>query len=315
MEMRTIGVLMTQPMMPYLLETLESKFTVHRLWEAKNPEAFVREHSDSIHAVVGNTVAGASAELIDSLPKLEIVSTYSVGLDKVDLAKCKERKIAVTNTPDVLTDDVADLAIGLALATLRQICAADRYLRQGLWLKEEYKLTTKLSGKNIGIIGLGHIGLAIAKRAEAFGCNIAYHSRSKKSDSTYTYYSSVMDLAASSDVLVVACPLTRETRHIIDRSVLDALGPKAILVNIGRGPLVDEKELVKALVEARLGGAGLDVFENEPDVPNELFDMDNVVLLPHVGSATWETRKEMADLVIGNLEAYFSKKPLLTPVE
>lgn len=305
---------MTQSMMPYLLDTLESKFTVYRLWEANNPEAFVAEHSNSIHAVVGNTAVGASAELIDSLPKLEIVSTYSVGLDKVDLAKCKERKIVVTNTPDVLTDDVADLAIGLALATLRQICAADRYVRQGSWLKGEYKLTTKLSGKNIGIIGLGRIGLAIAKRAEGFGCNIAYYSRSRKSDSTYTYYSSVMDLAASSDVLVVACPLTRETRHIIDRSVLDALGPKAILVNIGRGPLVDEKELVKALVEARLGGAGLDVFENEPDVPIELFDMDNVVLVPHVGSATWETRKVMADLVIGNLEAYFSNKPLLTPV-
>lgn len=315
MEMKNFGVLMTLPMMPYLLETLESKFTVYRLWETNNPEAFVSEHSDSIHAVVGNTFVGASAELIDSLPKLEIVSTYSVGLDKVDLAKCKERNIAVTNTPDVLTEDVADLAIGLALATLRQICASDRYVRQGSWSKGEYKLTTKFSGKNIGIIGLGRIGLAIAKRAEAFGCNIAYHTRSKKSDSTYTYYSSVMDLAVSSDVLIVACPLTRETWHVIDRSVLDALGPKAILVNIGRGPLVDEKELVKALVEARLGGAGLDVFENEPDVPKELFDMDNVVLLPHVGSATWETRKEMADLVVGNLEAYFSKKPLLTPVE
>lgn len=306
---------MTQPMMPYLLETLESKFTVYRLWEAKNPEAFVAEHSNSIHAVVGATAVGASAELIDSLPNLEIVSTYSVGLDKVDLAKCKERKIVVTNTPDVLTDDVADLAIGLALATLRQICAADRYVRQGSWLKGEYKLTTKLSGKNIGIVGLGRIGLAVAKRAEAFGCNIAYNSRSKKSDTTYPYSSSVTDLAARSDVLVVACPLTKETWHIIDRSVLDALGPKATLVNIGRGPLVDEKELVKALVEARLGGAGLDVFENEPDVPKELFDMENVVLLPHVGSSTWETSKDMSDLVVGNLEAYYSKKPLLTPVE
>ncbi|KAH9300967.1 hypothetical protein KI387_012550, partial [Taxus chinensis] len=313
MDMKRIGVLITCPMLPYLQDALESRFTVYKLWEAADKQVFLGELGDSIHAVVGNTVTGADAELIESLPKLEIVSTFSVGLDKVDLAKCKEKKIAVTNTPDVLTDDVADLALGLMLSTLRQICAADRYARQGLWPKAEYKLATKLSGKNVGIIGLGRIGLAIAKRAEAFGCKIAYHSRSEKPEINFTYYSSIVDLAASSDVLVVACPLTKETYHVIDGNVIDALGPKAILVNIGRGPLVDEKELVKALVEARLGGAGLDVFENEPHVPKELFDMDNVVLLPHVGSATWETRKDMADLVIGNLEAYFSKKPLLTP--
>uniref|UniRef100_A0A0C9RUX7 TSA: Wollemia nobilis Ref_Wollemi_Transcript_11981_1361 transcribed RNA sequence n=1 Tax=Wollemia nobilis TaxID=56998 RepID=A0A0C9RUX7_9CONI len=315
MSTKSIGVLMMCPMMPYLQETLDSKFRLYQLWEAEDQKAFIEEHRDSIRAVVGNTVVGANAELIDALPKLEIVSSFSVGLDKVDLVKCKEREIAVTNTPDVLTDDVADLALALMLSTLRQICAADRYVRQGLWPKGEYKLTTKLSGKNVGIVGLGRIGLAIAKRAEAFGCKIAYNSRSKKPNVNFKYYSSVVDLAASSDVLVVACPLTKESYHIVDRSVIDALGPKAIVVNIGRGPLIDEKELVKALVEARLGGAGLDVFENEPHVPKELFEMDNVVLLPHVGSGTWETRKEMADLVIGNLEAYFSKKPLLTPVE
>eukprot|EP01018_Ginkgo_biloba_P011972 Gb_37290 [translate_table: standard] len=172
-----------------------------------------------------------------------------------------------------------------------------------------------LSGKRVGIVGLGRIGLAIAKRVEAFGCSIAYHSRTKKADVSFTYYSNIVELAASVDILVVACSLTKETHHVIDQSVLAALGRKGTLVNIGRGSLVDENELVKALIEGRLGGAGLDVFEDEPNVPEQLFNMDNVVLLPHVGTATWETRRAMADLVVGNLEAYFLKKPLLTPVE
>ena len=166
----------------------------------------------------------------------------------------------------------------------------------------------------MGIIGLGRIGGAIAKRAEAFGCPISYYSRTEKSNSKYKYYSNVVDLAANCQVLVVSCPLTDETRHIINREVLDALGPKGVLINIGRGRHVDEPELVSALLEGRLGGAGLDVFENEPHVPDELLGLDNVVLLPHVGSGTWETRKAMADLVLGNLEAHVLKKPLLTPV-
>lgn len=166
----------------------------------------------------------------------------------------------------------------------------------------------------MGIVGLGRIGLAIAKRAEAFSCPISYYSRSEKQDSKYKYYPDIIDLAANSQVLVIACPLTEETHHIINREVIEALGPRGVLVNIGRGPLVDEPELVSALLEGRMGGAGLDVFEHEPNVPEQLFGLDNVVLLPHVGSGTWETRKDMADLVLGNLEAYFLNKPLLTPV-
>lgn len=172
----------------------------------------------------------------------------------------------------------------------------------------------QFSGKTVGIIGLGRIGTAIAKRAEAFDCPISYYSRTEKPNSKYKYYSNVVDLAANCQVLVVACPLTEETHHIINRGVIDALGPNGFLINIGRGPHVDESELVSALLEGRLGGAGLDVFEDEPHVPKELFGLDNVVLQPHVGSGTWETRKEMADLVLGNLEAHFLKKPLLTPV-
>nr|XP_043623621.1 glyoxylate/hydroxypyruvate/pyruvate reductase 2KGR isoform X2 [Erigeron canadensis] len=312
--MESMGVVMTFPMSSYLEQQLDARFNLFRLWTIQNKPDFFKHNSASIRAVVGNANVGADRELIDSLPALEIVSSFSVGLDKVDLGYCKEKGIRVTNTPDVLTDDVADLAIGLILATLRGICESDRYVRNGLWKKGDFKLTTKFSGKKVGIIGLGRIGTAIAKRAEAFNCPISYYSRSQKPESKYKYFPSVVELASDCQILIVACPLTEETRHIINREVLDALGPKGFLINIGRGPHIDEPELVSALVEGRIAGAGLDVFENEPHVPEELFGLDNVVLLPHVGSGTVETRNAMADLVIGNLEAHFNKKPLLTPV-
>ncbi|XP_027169172.1 hydroxyphenylpyruvate reductase-like [Coffea eugenioides] len=312
--MENKGVLMTCPMSSYLEEQLQKRFRLLKLWDSQMKADFLKQNSQLISAVVGNTVLGADSELIDSLPNLEIVSSNSVGLDKIDLVKCKERGIRVTNTPDVLTDDVADLAIGLALATLRKISVADGFLRNGLWKNSDFGLTTKFSGKSVGIIGLGRIGSAIAKRAKAFGCPIGYHSRSRKPNANYKYYSSVIDLAANCQILVVACALTDETRHIVNREVIDALGPKGILINIGRGPHVDESELVSALVEGRLGGAGLDVYENEPEIPEKLFQLQNVVLLSHVGSDTVETCKAMADLVLANLEAHFLGKPLLTPV-
>ncbi|CAL9110737.1 unnamed protein product [Musa textilis] len=315
--MESLGVLLPIPMNAYLESELDGRYKVFRLWESppERRQDFIRANAAAIRAVVGNSKAGADADTIDALPRLEIVACFSVGLDKVDLAKCRERGIRVTNTPDVLTDDVADLAIGLAIAVLRRLCQADRFVRSGAWLsKGDYKLTTRFSGKTIGIIGLGRIGLAVAKRAEAFGCPISYYSRSEKPNTNYKYYSNLIDLAANCHVLVVACPLTEETYHIVNREVLDALGPKGVLVNIGRGLHVDEPELVAALREGRLGGAGLDVFEQEPDVPEELFGMENVVLVPHVGSGTNETRNAMADLVIGNLEAHVMNKPLLTPV-
>ncbi|GAB4842235.1 Glyoxylate/hydroxypyruvate/pyruvate reductase 2kgr [Ancistrocladus abbreviatus] len=312
--MGSIGVLMTSPVNGYLEEELNKRYNLFRFWNFPDRRQFLTQNADRIRVVVGNPSAGADAELIESLPKLEIVASFSVGLDKIDLGKCKEKGIRVTNTPDVLTDDVADLAIGLMLATLRRIPECDRYVRSGSWKKGDFKLTTKFSGKTVGIIGLGRIGSAIAKRAEAFDCPISYYSRSKKPDTTYTYYPSVVELASNCHILVVACALTEETHHIVNREVIDALGPKGVLINIGRGPHVDEPELVSALVEGRLGGAGLDVFEHEPHVPEELFKLDNVVLLPHVGSGTVETRTEMANLVLGNLEAHFLGKPLLTPV-
>ncbi|PSS17926.1 Hydroxyphenylpyruvate reductase [Actinidia chinensis var. chinensis] len=312
--MEDIGVLMMCPMAPYLEQELDRRFKLFRFWNFPQKKEFLQENSTSIKAVVGNAHAGADAELIDLLPGLEIVANSGVGLDKIDLEKCREKGIRVSSTPDVLTEDVADLVIGLILATLRRICESDRYVRNGLWKKGAFKLTSKFSGKSVGIIGLGRIGLAIAKRAEAFGCPISYYSRSQKRDSKYRYFPSVVELASNCNILVVACPLTDETHHIINCQVIDALGPKGVLINIGRGPHVDEPELVSALQEGRLGGAGLDVFENEPEVPEKLFGLGNVVLTPHVGPATIETRMAMADLVIGNLESHFLNKPLLTPV-
>ncbi|XP_041002202.1 uncharacterized protein LOC121247815 [Juglans microcarpa x Juglans regia] len=312
--MDSIGVLMTCPMSDYLEQELRKRFNLFKLWAYSSKSDLLDKHSNSIQALVGNTKMGADAELIDSLPELEIVSSYSVGLDKIDLRKCEEKGIRVTNTPDVLTDDVADLAIGLVLAVTRRVCECDRFVRRGFWKKGDFGLATKFSGKSVGIVGLGRIGTAIAKRAQAFGCPISYHSRSEKPETNYKYYSNIIDLAANCHILIVACALTEETRHIVNREVIDALGPNGILINIGRGPIIDETELVSALLEGRLGGAGLDVFDNEPDVPERLFGLENVVLLPHVGSDTVETSEAMADLVIKNLEAHFLKKPLLTPV-
>lgn len=313
--MESIGVLMTcPPPDPYLVEQLEKRFTLFKFHSIPDKAHFLNSNKASIRAVVGNASAGADAQLIHQLPNLEIVSSFSVGLDKIDLAKCRERGIRVTNTPDVLTDDVADLAIGLILGVLRGICASDAYVRIGKWKDADFGLATKFSGKSVGIVGLGRIGSAIAKRAEAFGCSISYFSRSQKPFANYKFYSNIIDLATSCQILIVACALTEETRHIINREVIDALGPKGILINIGRGAHVDETELVSALLEGRLGGAGLDVYENEPEVPEELLGLGNVVLQPHVGSDTVETSDAMADLVIANLKAHFSKKSLLTPV-
>lgn len=312
--MDTIGVWMTCPMSKYLQDELAKRFNLFKSWEIPNKTQFLKQHSQSIRAVVGNGSHGADSTLIESLPCLEIISSHSSGLDKIDLVKCKEKGIKVTSTPDTLTDEVADLAISLILATLRRICTCDQFVRNGLWKHKDFKLTTKVSGKSVGIIGLGRIGSAIAKRLEAFGSPISYYSRSEKPNSGYKFYPNVIELASNCEILVIACSLTEATHHIINRKVIDALGPKGFLINIGRGGHVDEPELVSALVEGRLGGAGLDVFEHEPEVPQQLIHLDNVVLTPHVGSCTVETREAVADLVVANLVAHFSNEPLLTPV-
>ena len=291
---------------PFLMEPLQGAFTVHANADGA-PLARIR-------AICGGGESKVSAELIAQLPALEIVSIMGVGYDGVDVAACKARGVVVTHTPDVLNDDVADLAIALALNIARRIPQADRHVRDGKWPQGPMPLATKLSGARMGIVGMGRIGQAIAHRALAFGMSIAYTARSAKGDLPYAFHATPRELAAASDFLVIITPGGAATRKMIDASVLQALGPKGFLINVARGSVVDEAALIDALQRNVIAGAALDVFENEPNVPDALRALDNVVLAPHIGSATRATRQAMADLAFGNLQAHFGGKPLLSPV-
>jgi len=307
-------ILIAGPFYAPQLERLEREFTTHRLWEAKDRDAFVRERAARIRGIATTGFVGADAALMDALPRLEIIACFGVGVDAIDLAAAAQRKIIVTNTPEVLNDDVADLALALMLAASRRIAAGDRFVREGKWLKGSLPLAAKMSGKRLGILGLGRIGRAIARRAAAFDMPVAYHNRKPVADAPYPYHADLVSLARDSDFLVAICPGGAATRHIVNETVMRALGPTGILVNVARGSVVDEPALVKCLHEGALGGAGLDVFEAEPNVPEALFAMDSVVLAPHVGSATHETRNAMGALTVDNLMAHFAGKPVLTPV-
>jgi lactate dehydrogenase-like 2-hydroxyacid dehydrogenase len=307
-------ILLIEPMMPDVEAQLDLAYQVHRLFQASDPTAFVAEVAPSIRAIATGGAHGASNEIVDGLPALEIIAINGIGTDAVDLERARARSIRVTTTPGVLTDDVADLAIGLMIATSRRICVADRFVRAGRWPHAHLPLSAKVSGKRLGIFGLGHVGRAIARRAEGFGMPIAYCERHPAADVSYRFVPKLEDLARDSDFLVVAASGGPPTRGIVNRSVLDALGSAGILINVARGSVVDEPALVAALTEGRLGGAGLDVFAHEPDVPAALWTMDNVVLQPHQASATVETRRAMADLVLANLAAHFAGRELLTPV-
>jgi hydroxypyruvate reductase len=291
---------------------LEADYTVHRLWQAPDREAFVLQIAPRIEVIVTTGGAGASRALIEQLPRLRLIACFGVGVDAIDLEAARKRGIAVTNTPDVLTEDVADLAIGLMLAALRGIATADRYVRAGLWLRAHMPLQTRLSGKRLGIVGMGRIGQAIARRAAAFDMSIAWNGPRPK-DLPWRYEPDLLALARSVDVLVAACPGGAATRGLISRAVLEALGP-GVFVNIARGSVVDEAALVDLLVTRRLGGAALDVFADEPKVPEALFTLDHVVLQPHQASATRETRAAMGQLVLDNITAHVAGRPLLTPV-
>lgn len=302
------------PMMPHVMEAIDEDFTVHRLWEATDSDALLAEVGERVTAIGTRGDLGASAALIDALPKLEIISCYGVGVDSIDLARAAERNVIVTNTPDVLNDDVANMAIALLLATSRRICAGDRHVRSGAWLQGEMPLARSIRGKKVGILGLGRIGKDIARKAAVFGVELCYHGRKQQDDVDYRYYGDLVEMARDCDYLVVICPGGEATRNLVNRTVMDALGPEGVLINVARGTVVDEPELVLALQEGRLGGAGLDVFVEEPKVPEALFTMDQVVLQPHSGSATVETRRAMGDLVVQNLRAHIAGKPVLTPV-
>lgn len=295
-------------------ERLETEFTAHKLYEATDRDAFLALHAHSVRALATYTGWGANAELMDALPKLELIAHFGVGYDPIDVAAAKQRNIMVTNTPDVLNDCVADMAMSLVLNVMRQFPQSENWLRSGKWHEViGYPLTVSLSGKTLGILGLGRIGEAIAKRAQAFGMKIAYHNRSKK-NVPYPYYGDPVALAEHCDVLLVAAPGGAETKNIVNAAVLDALGPKGFLVNIARGTLIDEPVLIRYLQENRIAGAGLDVYVKEPQAPPELFALENAVIYPHVGSATLETRTAMGNLQLENLRLYFAGKPVKTRV-
>ncbi|HSC63129.1 MAG TPA: 2-hydroxyacid dehydrogenase [Caldimonas sp.] len=308
-----IEVLTAAKLWPPMMESLRGAYTVHDRIHQSDPAAFAAA-APRIRAIAASGESKVPRELIAQLPKLEIVSVFGVGYDGVDVAAARERGIAVTHTPNVLNDEVADLAMALVLAVSRRLVEADRYVRSGAWANGPMPLARKVSGARMGIVGLGRIGMAIAKRAEAFGMSIAYTSRNARAEAPYPYFASAEALAREVDFLVVITPGGAATRKLIDAKVLEALGKKGYLVNVARGSVVDEQALIAALRDGTIAGAGLDVFENEPNVPSELLAIDSVVLTPHVGSATWQTRQAMADLAFGNLTAHFAGKPLLSPV-
>ena len=306
-------VLTAAKLWPPMMEALHGAFEVHDRVHQTDPAALVRI-APRVRAIAASGESKVPRELIAQLPALEMISVFGVGYDGVDVVAARERGIAVTHTPNVLNDEVADLAIALMLAVSRRIVEADRFVRSGQWPNGPMPLARKVSGARLGIVGLGRIGQAIATRAEAFGMSVAYTSRSEKAGVAYRYFPSPEALAAEVDFLVVITPGGAGTSKLIDARVLAALGKKGVLVNVARGSVVDEAALVAALQNGTIAGAGLDVFENEPHVPEALFALDNVVLVPHIGSATWQTRQAMSDLAFGNLQAHFAGQPLLSPV-
>ena len=304
-------ILVTAPLPPFLYDPLKERYRCHDYHQAADKASLLAADGAKIRGLVqgGGTVTPTT--LLDALPGLEIISVFGVGYDGVPVAHCKARGIKVTNTPDVLTDDVADVALGLLLMTGRGFVRLNRFAQAREWEKRAPELTTKLAGRKVGILGLGRIGKAIAQRVTAMGMRVAYTGR-KPQDVPYEYLRDLKALAAAVDFLVVACPGGEATKNIIDAAVLAALGKKGTLINIARGSIVDERALVAALEAGTIKGAGLDVFADEPHIPAELFAMENVVLLPHVGSATRETRQAMGDLCKANLDAWFSGKGVLT---
>ena len=313
--MKPLDVLMPAAGMGVVADMVAERLPLHRLWQERDPEAWLNKHGPSIRAIASAGGHGRIDEaLMRRLSNLEIVASFGVGYDHIDAKWAGEHGIIVTHTPGVLDDEVADVAMALAIMAVRQLPQAERYLRAGKWLKTSFPLTASLRGRTLGILGFGRIGRAIARRAEAFGLSIVYHGRQAQTGVPYRYYPSLTAMAEACDILMVTAPGGPETRHIVNSEVLRAVGPDGVLVNIARGSLVDEQALIEALRSNAILAAGLDVFDNEPKVPAALIALDNVVLLPHVGSASVKTRHAMAQCVLDNLLAWSEGKPPLTPV-
>jgi lactate dehydrogenase-like 2-hydroxyacid dehydrogenase len=307
-------LLIASPMMPMIEEQLERHFTVERLYKAADKEKLLADFGPKVKALGATPGGKVDAALMQKLPKLEIIGSFGVGYDSVDAKWAGEHGIVVINTPDVLNEEVADTALGLLLATIRQLPQADAYLRQGKWLAKPFPLTVTLQDRTVGVVGMGRIGKAIAKRLEAFNAPVVYHSRNKADGVAYKHYPDLMAMARDVDVLVVITPGGPATKHLVNKDVLEALGPNGIVVNVARGSVIDEQALIAALRDKKILSAGLDVFEDEPRVPQALIDMEHVVLLPHVGSASVHCRNLMGQLVVDNLVAWANGKPPLTPV-
>lgn len=311
-------VLVVAALMPWLMERLHAGYRVHDRSHLDTASEEARTAFEAaaprIRAIVANGEAKVPRALLERLPAAEMISVFGVGYDGVDVPAATERGMPVTNTPDVLTDDVADLGIALLLAIARRVPQADRFVREGKWLKGPHPLARKVTGARLGIVGMGRIGQAIARRAQAFDMQIAYTTRTPRDDVPYRHYPDAAALAAEVDFLIVITPGGEATRGLIDARVLAALGPDGYLVNVARGTVVDQPALVAALREGTIAGAALDVFIDEPNVPPELFVMENVVLTPHMASGTRQTREAMAQLTLDNLDAHFAGRPLLTPV-
>jgi hydroxypyruvate reductase len=312
---RDVPVLIIGALLPSLQEAAETHFDATRFWELPDQDTWLAQNGERIKAIVTSGALGASSEVIAKLPKLEAIFSFGVGYDSIAVDAARDRGIVVTNTPEVLDDCVADTAMALTLDVMRRYSEADRFLRAGQWPKGKFPLASKIGNKKIGIVGLGNIGEAIAKRATAFDMQVLYHNRKPKAGVAYQYYADLDAMITDCDVLVLAVPGGKSTEGLIDAKRLGLLGSKGFLVNIARGSVVDQAALIDALREGRIAGAGLDVYEDEPNVPQALIEMDNVVLLPHLASGTHETRQAMGDLVWSNIQGYYhNDRKVLTPI-
>ena len=311
--MEKTPVLVLAPLPDFLLEPLRAAHGCHDYFHAEDKAALLASVGAQIRGIVMSGGSVSPVALLEQLPKLEIISVFGVGYDGVPVDWCRAHGVRVTNTPDVLTEDVADTASALVLMTSRRLIAANRFLHAGSWTQGAFPLAHAVRGKLAGIVGLGRIGKAIGHRLEAHRMRIAYHGRTRQ-EVSWEVFDSLIELARAVDFLIVACPGGAATKHLINAAVLQALGAEGTLINIARGSVIDEVALIEALQRGSIRGAGLDVFENEPQVPEALMQCENAVLLPHIGSGTYETRREMARLVVENLAAHSRGEPLLTPV-